>query len=211
MQLWIATLLGSVSASLMNHTLDDRSPSIIYGPGTIECPSTACPGIDTARLFNGTSTITTSSITIPFTGSAIYLFFTIIGSCNLILDGNIVEMLNFTLPAADTVIGLPPSCTMISMPDGPHTLVIAPSSNATTITTLIELDYIIYTASTPRKSHVAAIVGGVIGGVVLTGGMFGALLFLRRRDRRKRLFRRGIPLGDQDEPSVELGRVKGKV
>ncbi|KAJ7491010.1 hypothetical protein FB451DRAFT_1166323 [Mycena latifolia] len=193
MQLWIATLLlSSVSASLMNHTLDDRSPSIIYGPGTIECPSTACPGIDIARLFNGTSTITASSITIPFTGSAIYISLTIVGSCNFILDGNIVEMLNFTLPVAD--IDLPPSCTMISIAD--HT------TNA--------YDVGHSSANAPKKSHVAAIVGGAIGGVVLTGGMFGALLFLRGRDRRTKLFRRGIPLGDQDEPSVELRRVEGK-
>lgn len=57
-----------------------------------------------------------------------------------------------------------------------------------------------------RKSHVGAIVGGVLGGVALCAGLSAAAFFLRRRDKRRRLSTRGIPLGDHwpDKPSLKL-------
>ncbi|KAJ7204239.1 hypothetical protein B0H12DRAFT_1243656 [Mycena haematopus] len=64
------------------------------------------------------------------------------------------------------------------LPNGPHTLVIAPTTPNGTV---VGFDHLIYTAVLPTKSHVGAIVGGVIGGVVLTIGALFAALYARRR------------------------------
>ncbi|KAJ7637431.1 hypothetical protein B0H17DRAFT_1106916 [Mycena rosella] len=205
-RLWVITLLLSVArATLKNYTVDDQSLDIVYSQQTFTCPSALCPENATEGLFNGTATVTTGAVAFQFTGSALYLFLTLLGDWSFTLDGNLVDEWNFTIPDA-VPSGLPAYNNLsMSMPDGPHNLVIAPVDNTTF--TLIGIDYFIYTANAPRKTHVGAIVGGVIGGLVLSVGLSGAAFVLRRREQRKRLSRRGIPLGDQDAASIRLGHM----
>ncbi|KAJ7116474.1 hypothetical protein C8R44DRAFT_792646 [Mycena epipterygia] len=214
--LWVVVLLiGAVHAGLMNHTIDDTSPSIVYSHIPFQrCTSITCQASWTAGLYNGSSTITEGPITFSFIGNALYVFLAIFGTCTFNLDGNTVGTLNTTVPVVlfgpGESEGVHPVYTNTSIPDGPHTLMITPLDISPGNPTFIEFDYLVYTANSPRKSHVGAIIGGVIGGLVLTVGMLIAAFFMRRRRNRKRLFLRGIPLGDDDKPSIKLTPITGK-
>ncbi|KAJ7116475.1 hypothetical protein C8R44DRAFT_879843 [Mycena epipterygia] len=203
--LWVVVLLaGAVRAGLTNYTIDDMSPSIVYSHIPLErCTSTTCGG-QTSSTYNGTATLTDGPITFSFTGSELYVIGAMFGICTFGLDGNTVGTLNLSVIGENA--DLRPIYTNTSIPDGPHTLVITPLTDVT----VIWLDYLIYTANSPRKTHVGAIVGGVIGGLVLTVGVFFAAFFIRRRKNRKRLFLRGIPLGDEDKASIKLTPIAGK-
>ncbi|KAJ6589249.1 hypothetical protein B0H19DRAFT_1103389 [Mycena capillaripes] len=200
---FIALFCTSVIAELTNYTIDDASPSMVYGPSPIlQCNTDTCPASTTKLLFNGTSTFTQKPTILSFTGSAIYVFMDVSdGGCVFTIDGDDVGFFNTTSP--DGSIELAYHNT--SMPAGSHVLLISPAHPES----LIELDYIIYTADvqprrSPRKVHVGAIVGGVIGAVLVTVGLIVGAFFLRRRDERRKLFIRGVPLGDDDKASINL-------
>ncbi|KAJ7872318.1 hypothetical protein B0H14DRAFT_2722282 [Mycena olivaceomarginata] len=87
----------------------------------------------------------------------------------------------------------------------PHVLLMSPASP----TSLIELDYIIYTyADVPtNKPRIGAIVGSAIGGVVALTLLGIGAFFLRRQDQRRTIAARGMRLGEggggeQDKSSV---------
>ncbi|KAJ6495175.1 hypothetical protein C8R45DRAFT_927117 [Mycena sanguinolenta] len=178
--------LGFVSCSRMqNYTVDDTSPDIQYNDATFPCNTSTCPPEVTSGLSNNSTTLTNGSITFSFIGTAVYVSLDLIGTCLIAMDGDLVTDLSMTL--ADAINGGLPHVSKLNMANGPHKLVIEP----TTIGTVVGFDYLIYT-------HVSAIVGGVIGGVVLTlGALFVALLARRRklimrRNQRKGAVLRGI-------------------
>ncbi|KAJ7215897.1 hypothetical protein GGX14DRAFT_442423 [Mycena pura] len=177
--------LGFVCATLQNFTIDDTSPDVQYSEAKLQCNLTTCGEEITEGLSNKSATVTNGSITIPFTGIAFYAFLACIGNCSISLDDAVIANLNLTI-VEDINLG--------QLANGPHKLVIAPTTNVT----LLVFDHLIYTIDLPAKSHVGAIVGGVIGGVVLIMGILFVALQARRRklimrrNQRKSAVLRGI-------------------
>ncbi|KAF7357356.1 hypothetical protein MSAN_01331400 [Mycena sanguinolenta] len=185
--------LGFVFCSrLQNYTVDDTSLDIHYSGPTFPCNTTTCPSKVTGGLSNNSITLTNGSITFSFTGTAVYASLKLIGTCFITVDGH--EIANLSMSLVDATNGPPPTVSKSGMADGLHFLIIEPTARGT----VIGLDHLIYTASQPAKSHVGAIVGSVIGGVVLTiGALLVALLARRRklimrRNQRKSVVLRGI-------------------
>ncbi|KAJ7465670.1 hypothetical protein FB451DRAFT_1262138 [Mycena latifolia] len=202
--------LGIVRATLQNYTVDDTSPDIVYSQpeATFHCNTTSCPSEITEGRFNESATLTFGNITFSFTGTAFYSSLDLIGTCSINVDGNEIQTLSAGLFEGGEQLNI----SKADLANGPHTLVIAP----TTDSTIIGFDHLVYTyvklfvehyvdfgnptsANLPdKKSHVGAIVGGVIGGVVLTIGVLFAALFARRhklimrRNQRKSAVLRGI-------------------
>ncbi|KAJ7487252.1 hypothetical protein B0H11DRAFT_2014948 [Mycena galericulata] len=193
-----------VNAVLTNHTVDNGDPSVFYAgtPASMHCNATSCPG-----LFNGTGTLTASPIIVSFTGSALYIYLTAAGVCTFTIDGADVGIFNNSLPNYKKSIQ--PAYHNISIPDGHHVLTISPAA-----TTLIEFDYLIYTSgqtSMPRGiRQVGAIIGGVLGGVALVLALLIAAFFLRRCERQRKLFIRGVPLSEDDKTSIRMNQMAGK-
>ncbi|KAJ7019946.1 hypothetical protein C8F04DRAFT_1197247 [Mycena alexandri] len=192
--------LGLVQATLQNYTVDDTSPDIQYGGEKLQCDATSCPTEFADGAFNSSATLTTGSITFSFTGTGIYASLDLIGVCSVTLDGSVIA--NFSLDVTEALAGSRANISESNLANQPHTLVIQPAANLT----LIGFDQLVYTASLPaKKSHVGAIVGGVIGGVVLTlGALFLALLARRRkliirRNQRKTAVLRGISTARHDQ------------
>ncbi|KAJ7112939.1 hypothetical protein C8R44DRAFT_234155 [Mycena epipterygia] len=199
----IALLCGVVRAGLTNYTIDDEASAVVYSHTPIlRCTPSSCSEAWTNQLFNGTSTLTESPIIVSFTGSAIYAYLDVAGACIFNIDGDDVGVFNNTVPSGDIQLAYHNT----SIPDGPHLLLISPADT----TTLIEFDYVIVSKNSPRKALVGAIVGGVVGGMVLFVGLFIAGLFLRRRAKQRKLFLRGIPLGDDDKASIKMGQLSTK-
>ncbi|KAF8173535.1 hypothetical protein K438DRAFT_133915 [Mycena galopus ATCC 62051] len=181
-----------VCATLQNYTVYDMSPDIRYDGETFQCNlnTTRCPPIE--GLFNNSTTLTNALITFSFTGTAVYVSLDFIGTCLISVDSDVIA--NSSMNADALLAKGPLDISKSNLANGPHTLVIDPTTDGT----LIGFDYLIYTATVPAKGHVGAIVGGVIGGVVLTiGALFAALLARRRklimrRNQRKSVVLRGI-------------------
>ncbi|KAJ7728110.1 hypothetical protein B0H16DRAFT_1558760 [Mycena metata] len=193
--------LGLVQATLQNYTVDDTSPDIQYGGEKLQCDATSCPPEFAKGAFNSSATLTTGSITFSFTGTGIYASLDLLGVCSVTLDGSVIA--NFTLGVTEALLGLRANISESNLANQPHTLVIQPAAN---LTTLIGFDQLVYTASLPaKKSHVGAIVGGVIGGIVLTIGALFLALFARRRkliirrNQRKTAVLRGISAARHDQ------------
>ncbi|KAJ6598547.1 hypothetical protein B0H10DRAFT_2085714 [Mycena sp. CBHHK59/15] len=156
-------------AVLTNHTVDDTNPSVSYSntlPNDrvgelVQCPTEGVlqgcyapsdnpPGIDYTKLINGTMTMLVGTITVPFNGSAIYVFFATLDdtSCTLQIDGQ--EVGSFTHHSSVTdgsVLGY----SNISLANAPHTLSITSFDNA------MDFDGIIYsTGENPATAHTAS-------------------------------------------------------
>ncbi|KAJ7724417.1 hypothetical protein B0H16DRAFT_1493669 [Mycena metata] len=199
--------LGFVGATLQNFTVDDTSPDIIYGGNTFQCDSNSCPPEITEGGFNHSATVTTGSITFTFTGTAVYASLDLLGTCTFTVDDG--EPQTLTVSVADTLAGVRGNISAVDLANGPHTLIIAPSP---TNFTLIGFDHLIYTASLPgKKSHVGAIVGAVVGGIVLTvGALFLAVLARRRRlimrrNQRKSAVLRRMTFAQADRKGGQAG------
>ncbi|KAF8137833.1 hypothetical protein K438DRAFT_1786307 [Mycena galopus ATCC 62051] len=205
--------ISTTLAKLTNHTIDDSSPDVIYGHDAqiLQCNPSNCAAGWTNQTLDGTSTITSSSIIVPFTGSAVYVFLNAAGGCVFAIDNVHVGAWNNT-PNPDGGIQLAYSNT--SLPSERHVLVIAPGS----ADAVMELDYIIYTVDV-KEPRVGAIIGGVIGGIAVLGlGVFALLSLVRRRNQRRRILNlqrrkvflnsRGVPLGegesDKDKSSIKM-------
>ncbi|KAJ7249110.1 hypothetical protein B0H12DRAFT_1122738 [Mycena haematopus] len=191
----VLLFLALVHAALQNYTVDDTSPDITYGEEPFQCNPTTCPGgIVEEGLFNNTITLTNGTITFSFTGAsepaafrqcpvliysgtAFYTSIYLLGTASITIDGRGEVTYNITLE--DLALGLDgqPNFSSPGLSNGPHTLVIAPTTSGT----LVGFDHLIYTAVLPTKKHVGAIVGGVIGGVALILGALFAALYARRR------------------------------
>ncbi|KAJ6532397.1 hypothetical protein B0H19DRAFT_1187430 [Mycena capillaripes] len=199
--LWaVALLCSAVRAGLTNYTLDDTSPAIIYTQTPIlRCSPGVCDPGWIADLFNRTSSQTAASIIVPFTGSAVYVYLGLVGSCGFNLDGK--QIGRFVQSNFSDTKEIFLAFHDYGLPDAPHVLTIYPEQNGHTI----QFDYIVYSHN-PRKSHLGAIVGGVVGGVAAAAILSGAAYFIRRREKRRRISTRGIPLGDSwpDKPSIKL-------
>ncbi|KAJ7673666.1 hypothetical protein DFH06DRAFT_1172990 [Mycena polygramma] len=191
----------AVRGALTNYTLDDTSTQIVYTQTPlVRCsPSTSqCGSAYVDRLFNGTSTTTGGPIIVTFTGAAVYVYLTVVEDCGFNLDGNYVgRFINLKVQDDTAVLAF----WNYSMPDVPHVLTIYPQRASG----IIVLDYIVYSHN-PQKSHVGTIVGGVVGGVAAIAIFSAAAYFIRRRQKRRRLSTRGIPLGDlwPDKPSIQM-------
>ncbi|KAJ6602670.1 hypothetical protein DFH09DRAFT_450572 [Mycena vulgaris] len=199
--LGIAFLSRLACAGLTNYTIDDGASAVIYSETPIfQCTRGTCPEPWTTPLFNGTSTSTEGPIIVAFTGNAVYVYLAIVGACMFNLDGAYVGVFNNTAPTGNVAVQMAYHNT--SIPDGPHILLISPAQ----ADMLIDFDYVIYTAATKNfpKAHVGAIVGGVVGAVALVSGLAVIAFFWRRRDRQRKLFLRGVPLGDGDKASIKM-------
>ncbi|KAJ7205580.1 hypothetical protein B0H12DRAFT_1243449 [Mycena haematopus] len=195
--------LGFVRALLQNFTVDDTSPEISYSGETFQCNTNTCGPEITESRFNQTATLTAGNITFSFNGTAYYASIDLIGECTIYVDGNLID----TVLSEDR-IGVQWNISNPAMANGQHTLVIAPNDNG-----IIGFDHLIYTASLPTtKSHVGAIVGGVVGGFVLTiGALFAAVLARRRklimrRNQRKSAVLRAITSA---RPDYKVGAKNG--
>ncbi|KAJ7748321.1 hypothetical protein DFH07DRAFT_830338 [Mycena maculata] len=201
--LWMASLLsGLARAALTNFTIDDTSPAVVYAETPFaRCDPSVCPS---SNLFNGTSSFTASPINISFTGNAVYVHLGASGLCFFSIDGLDTGSFFDSTPGDGGNIYLAYRNTTLA--DTLHTLTIQPITPGA----VIQFDYLVYTHNVPSKLLVGAIVGGVVGGVVFTVGLSIAALFLGRRDRRRKLATRGIPLGDHwpDRPSLKLMQLK---
>ncbi|KAF7340543.1 hypothetical protein MSAN_02125800 [Mycena sanguinolenta] len=196
--LWaVAVLCLPVRGRLTNFTLDDTSPVISYNPAPVmQCSPSTCPEPLPPLVppYNGTSTLVESGvISIPFVGTAVYVYLSVEGACSFNLDGRII---------GDAVNHDPISLAFYndSLSDTAHILtisVVEPKGS-------IVLDYVVFSHNV-RTSR-GAIIGGVIGGVATAAILSIAGLLLRRRQKRKQLSTRGIPLGDHwpDKPSIQL-------
>ncbi|KAJ7314806.1 hypothetical protein DFH08DRAFT_894833 [Mycena albidolilacea] len=204
--------LGFVRAILQNITVDDTSPDIVYGEATFQCNATVpCPDGLKAGVFNESATLTFSSIAFNFTGVAFYASLDVVGAATIILDGEELSILSN--PLSDVLEAGPGqgshNISKTGLANIPHTLTIAP--NTTLIPpTIIGFDHLIYTASLPdKKSHVGAIVGGVLAGVAVIFGLLLAALFARRRklilrrNQRKSAVLRGMTVARQNHNAGE--------
>ncbi|KAJ7738931.1 hypothetical protein B0H16DRAFT_1694630 [Mycena metata] len=200
--------LGLVRAMLRNHTVDVTSPDIHYAGDVMQCHANSCsPRFVTEGAFNESEAITTGSIAFSFTGTAIYASLSLInGSCSIIVDG--YEIQSFNQTAAGVLFGVEGNISQSNLADGLHTLLIDP----TTESSLMLFYNLLYTASVPTKeSHVGAIAGGVIGGIVLTIAALFLALFARRRkliirrNQRKSTVLRAITSARHDRKGGEEG------
>ncbi|KAJ6452476.1 hypothetical protein C8R45DRAFT_1040745 [Mycena sanguinolenta] len=196
--LWtFATLCVAVRGRLTNFTLDDTSPVISYTPAPVlQCNPQNCPApvLPLVPPFNDTSTLVESGvISIPFVGTAVYVYLEVQGICLFNLDGRVVgNALNIT--------GVGLAFYREGMSDTAHTLVISFGEPEGSIV----FDYVVFShnVSTSRS----AIIGGVIGGTAAVAILSVGGILLRRRQKRKRLSTRGVPLGDHwpGKPSIQL-------
>jgi hypothetical protein len=197
----LALFCIAARGALTNFTLDDTSPLIGYPPPVLlRCSPATCPPDQTDYLHNGTSTMTEGGIIFAFIGSAVYVYLGVKGTCVFTIDG--VDAGEFSTTGTFNYMSL--GFMNDSMPDTPHNLTIYPSSpNA-----VIQLDYIIFSHNVPStsKSRRKAIIGGVIGGIAAVAILSFVTFLLRRRQKQKRLFTNGIPLGEHwpDKPSIQL-------
>ncbi|KAJ7083918.1 hypothetical protein C8R43DRAFT_1051920 [Mycena crocata] len=198
----LGLLCAVVHARLTNYTIDDTSPAVTYTQDPlIRCTLGSCDPSWTDRLHNGTSSTTSSPIMVSFTGTAVYVFLETYGRCIFNIDG--VQAGVYTnIAESDTNISLAYHNTALR--PGPHTLVMYPAKAGS----FIQFDYVVYTNNMP-KSHLGAIVGGVVGGLALAAVLTVAAFFLCRREKQKRLSTRGIRLGDHwpDKPSLKLAEM----
>ncbi|KAJ7769338.1 hypothetical protein B0H16DRAFT_1881902 [Mycena metata] len=194
----VVLLCRIASAKLTNYTLDDASPSVQYSNMPIlRCSPSTCPESWTSQLFNGTSTLTQSSIVVPFTGTELYVFLIVSdGPCIIEIDGDTVG--EFNNSPGNGSIQLAYRNTSIAA--GTHRLMILPAHPET----IIEFDYIIYANNVKRKAPIGAIVGGVCGAVALFAAVIVGIFLLRRREVRRKIFVRGLPLSDDDKSSINI-------
>ncbi|KAF7303868.1 hypothetical protein MIND_00616800 [Mycena indigotica] len=174
-------LLGN--ASVINITLDDHSPQIIYpallsSESRILCPSEtslSCSESFASQLFNGTSTTTTALVVVPFTGSAVYVTLWGQWRCHVCDINHVV-----------------PALALTNLSEGPHVLTMRGSANDSAVP--IQLDFLIYTQNMEsisghlsRSARIGAIVGGVLGGLALiAASLFLGAISLRKRAQGKR-------------------------
>ncbi|KAJ6589759.1 hypothetical protein B0H19DRAFT_1104641 [Mycena capillaripes] len=185
--------INIVRAALQNITVDNTSPDVVYGGQIFQCNADTCPDSLTERLSNSSATITNGTIRFSFAGTAFYASLAIVGSVEATVNGD-TQNLNISL--LDVIPGGGYfEIWQSNMPNASHTLSIVPESDGT----VIGLDHLVYTAlALDKKSHVGAIVGGVIRGVVLVLGLLFVAMFTRRRklilrrNQRKSMVLRGI-------------------
>ncbi|KAJ6605109.1 hypothetical protein B0H10DRAFT_2440221 [Mycena sp. CBHHK59/15] len=186
-----ALLCGAAHARLTNYTLDDTSPAITYtATPLIRCAPGTCDAAWTARLFNRTSSTTNAYVVVPFTGSAVYAYLSMLGTCMFELDGVVTGA--YAHSNASDADEIQPAYWTTGLPDTAHVLTIYPAQAGE----VLQLDYIVYTHDAPaRKVHLGAIIGGVLGGVALTAVLSLVAFFSRRHEKQRKLATRGIPLG----------------
>ncbi|KAJ7126230.1 hypothetical protein C8R44DRAFT_122175 [Mycena epipterygia] len=121
--------------AIRNETIDDTDPSVKYetykpGDTPIRCSSNACSDASTpdsnnySEMMAGTMTSVAGTITIPFTGRSVSVFFATMHkiSCAFHIDGDNAGSFqhNSTQPARGNILGY----SNTSLPNGAHELVI---------------------------------------------------------------------------------------
>ncbi|THH29505.1 hypothetical protein EUX98_g4680 [Antrodiella citrinella] len=209
--LWTLVAAG-VSGALVNRTIDDEfgdevtglqvcgavvhsvRKSIERGIGTWH-DGTYTPSHDDPAL----------SFSFSFNGSAVYIFNILtrltLTDVNITLDGNFVTNFNLfqNVSVFDQYAYNFPILALDSIPYGEHTVTV---TTVGTNTSLLLFDYAVYTTNTTAassssqsqagkgkgKTNVGAIVGGVVGGIVLLMiCTIAGLLYRRRRTGKIRI------------------------
>ncbi|KAJ7054202.1 hypothetical protein C8F01DRAFT_1259946 [Mycena amicta] len=187
----LAAIASVARAGLMNVSLDDTSQHVIYTASLssdefFRCTprtSNICGESLTSRLFNGTSTVTSAVVVIPFTGPAVYVYLGVDGVAMFGVDGTWIFQY-FGNDIDDIVSAL----SLTDLSNTPHILTMRGVNNDAAVP--IQLDYVVYTQDSPasgRSAQTAAIAGSVVGGVVaLIAAIFLGAFCLRRHAQRKR-------------------------
>ncbi|KAF7313983.1 hypothetical protein HMN09_00556800 [Mycena chlorophos] len=197
----LALVLASTAHAgrFVNITIDDASPSVIYAQTPyVRCtPTSSCDPSWVAQLYNGTSSITSGAVIVPFQGTAVYVYLGVEGTSYFSIDGSIRS----SATGQDYMQnGL--AFGEWGLANTNHVLAILPSNFTGEI---IQLDYIVYTHELPGK-NVGAIVGWVVGGLAFMAVLSWLGLLLVRRRRLRRISMRGIRLRDDwtERPSLQL-------
>ncbi|KAJ7350919.1 hypothetical protein DFH08DRAFT_118948 [Mycena albidolilacea] len=223
------------AAMLINQTIDDTDPVVKYdtykpNDAPIRCNSTACPKFadaDFKQLIAGTVTSVAGQITIPFTGTSVWVF---LGTMNKIgcafhIDGKDVGSFKNKTKGQGSILGY----SSTALPKGSHQLVIISEQGGST-----DFDALVYqseaspssvsssvsssapssafsaasTASAHSKSRNAVIIGSVVGGSVFLFGVSSMVFLLWRRSRRWRnlAVEQPFPI-DEKEPASPVSNV----
>ncbi|KAJ7167452.1 hypothetical protein C8R43DRAFT_877357 [Mycena crocata] len=163
---WILWLLRSCIAIVSNRTIDDtKGDSItgfipIYSPAKQWTPGTNCSGClvqpEIGRLFDYTWHDTTqgdggvpSTVTLNFTGTAIYLFCVVPNSIpfattlvdlKFVLDGVLIGTYTHVPDSSNEILYSVPVLSSVNLKNEPHTLVAQTASNS-----LFVFDFAMYT------------------------------------------------------------------
>ncbi|KAJ7189019.1 hypothetical protein C8R46DRAFT_1244399 [Mycena filopes] len=212
---FILLLSLRVMALRVNHTIDDTDPVVkydVYKSSTvpIRCNANSCSSsngtccqADFNQLLEGTATSVAGQITVPFTGTSVWVFFAAthkIG-CAFHLDGKDAGSFQHpaTSPGGGNVLGYNNS----ALSNGPHELVIISEQGAPTDFDGLIYEYLLHletsesnttasgsptssSTSTPRPSgkRKGIIVGSVLGSSIFVLLVVSAtVVFLRRRTR----------------------------
>ncbi|KAJ7770335.1 hypothetical protein B0H14DRAFT_3125830 [Mycena olivaceomarginata] len=226
------------AAMLTNQTIDDTDPVVKYdtykpNDAPIRCNSTACSKFadaDFKQLIAGTVTSVAGQITIPFTGTSVWVF---LGTMNKIgcafhIDGKDVGSFEHKTKGQGSILGY----NNTSLPKGSHQLVIISEQGGST-----DFDALVYqseaspssvsssapssafsaastgstgsTASAHSKSRNAVIIGSVVGGSVFLFGVSSMVFLLWRRSIRWRnlAVEQPFPIDEEKEPASPVSNV----
>ncbi|KAJ7906012.1 hypothetical protein B0H13DRAFT_2022897 [Mycena leptocephala] len=150
-----------------------------------------------------TSTLTRDNITIPFTGTSVWVSFRVVGEgeCTISIDGARVASINNTSPdlSSGSGYGPPTPYSNTSMSNGGHTLLLLPGPD--TQIEFFEVTIGFLTDPSARHVNVGAIVGGVLGAVLFL--IIIIFYLFRRRNMAKRASSRGLRKSDNLEPGAK--------
>ncbi|KAJ7796501.1 hypothetical protein B0H14DRAFT_3550426 [Mycena olivaceomarginata] len=213
------------AAMLTNQTIDDTDPVVKYdtykpNDAPIRCNSTACPespDADFKQLIAGTVTSVAGQITIPFTGTSVWVFLGTMNkiSCAFHIDGKDVGSFEYKTEGQGSILGY----SNTSLPKGSHQLVIISEQGGST-----DFDALVYqseaspsssstgstgsTVSAHSRSQNAVIIGSVVGGSAFFLGVSSIVFLLWRRSRRWRnlAIEQPFPI-DEKEPASPVSNV----
>ncbi|KAF7324510.1 hypothetical protein MKEN_00491700 [Mycena kentingensis (nom. inval.)] len=202
--LGLASIATMVYGRLVNITLEDTSPQIIYTvPPLHRCPDATCDAASAAHFSNGTSATAPAMVIIPFSGSAIYVHLGVNGSVFFQLDGVYVGQYYNT-----DINDIAMAYNHTSGSDGLHVLTIIGITVHETVAPF-QIDYVVYTTeeTSGSSNHTTAIVGGVLGGLAFIALAWLVMVLVRRKQKKDRKAARGSWFRSQnwkDKPSIQM-------
>ncbi|KAJ6617671.1 hypothetical protein B0H10DRAFT_2381968 [Mycena sp. CBHHK59/15] len=190
--------LRLTSAVQINHTIDDADPLVQYRAIGVDRNLT---GFNSSQLNNGTVTFIPASATdeptigFNFTGTAVYIYIAYPTGHNESFAQGFVSRIDGVPRGGFATSGAAPFTRRLayhntSLANAPHDFVMQLQKEWE-----LYFDYAVYTSGDAvpaassnhdsKKSRIGAIVGGVLGALILLGlGVFAIMPALRRRRRR---------------------------